>query len=523
MTKTLHTGKPINRLTLLSLAGRARPRAWPHDTGAHILGWLKRCARRYHGLWTLAFLLSSPVWAQDFGEPPAPLAAPRAQVATLAAHHRPQNAAVTVATNKSTDITLPVPVRDAVVGNPDIADAIILSPTEISIVGRAAGQTNLVLRDRQGAVIRRIEIAVTLDTLAVQDALHAALPNEAGLTVEGAGDSLVLSGAVRSDSAANTARTVARRYVAGDANLVNHLRVANDQQVLLHVKVAEVQRTVLKELGVGWDSNYGKVSGPSAGTFAGRMLTNSAAGLINSSSNVLYGTASITGVGALVANLKLLENQGLIRTLVEPNLTAVSGETATMLAGGELPIPVSDSMGTISVQFKPYGVLLSFTPTVLDPGRLSLKMSTEVSAIDNDNKTAISSSISVPAFKVRRAGSTVELPSGGSLMIAGLLQNDITSNVAGLPGLMDIPVLGALFRSNAFQRNETELVVILSAYVVQPVEQADALALPSDGFAPASDIKRFLFGRLQDTYTTRGKDKPVTADQLQGPFGFIIQ
>jgi pilus assembly protein CpaC len=238
---------------------------------------------------------------------------------------------------------------------------------------------------------------------------------------------------------------------------------------------------------------------------------------------VLYGSAALTGIGSLVTNLNLLENQGLIRTLVEPNLTAVSGETASMLAGGEIAIPVSQVNGAISVEYKPYGVLLGFTPTVLDAGRLSLKMTTEVSSIDQNNATALSSTISVPAFKVRRAGSTVEMPSGGSLMIAGLLQNDITSDIAGLPGLMDLPVLGRLFRSDSFQRQETELVVILSAYVVQAAERPDALSTPSDGFAPSSDIKRFLLGRLQDTYTQRSQTGTVPPAQLQGPYGYVIQ
>ncbi|MBI3446775.1 MAG: type II and III secretion system protein family protein, partial [Magnetospirillum sp.] len=396
------------------------------------------------------------------------------------------------------------------------------APNLVHVTGRAAGQTNLFLLDRSGQVMRRVELSVTIDSQAVRDALKAVLPDERALQVEAVNDSLYLSGSVRSDAAANSAKGVARRFVAKDENLVNLLRIVAEQQVLLHVKVAEIQRTVLKELGVGFAPATGKaihILGNAKLTGGGTSAT---VGLIDSSSSAIFGTATITGIGSLVSSLNILENQGLIRTLVEPNLTAVSGETATMLAGGELPIPVSQTNGAISVEFKPYGVLLSFTPTVLDPGRLSLKMSTEVSAIDTNNKTAISSTISVPAFKVRRAGSTVELPSGGSLMIAGLLQNDITSNIAGLPGLMDLPVLGALFRSNAFQRSETELVVILSAYVVQPVEQPN-LAAPTDGFAPSSDIKRFLLGRLQDTYTKKGAEPPKAPAPLQGPFGYIVQ
>ena len=432
----------------------------------------------------------------------------------------PVSETIRVAVNKSVDITLPAEIRDVIVGNSDIADVMVHSPTQVYLVGRAPGQTNVFLLDRTGRTIRRLELDVSLDTQAVRDAIREVLPNEARIQVEATGDSLYLSGSVRTDAAANSAKMVARRYVANDANLVNLLRISNDQQVLLHVKVAEIQRTVLKELGVGLQTSKA-IPLVGSGTLTGS--TTSTVGLFDAITAPIYGTATVRGIGTLVANLNLLENQGLIRTLVEPNLTAVSGETATMLAGGEVPVPISQTNGVITIEYKPYGVLLNFTPTVLDPGRLSLKMTTEVSAIDNNNKVAISQSISVPAFKVRRAGSTVELPSGGSLMIAGLLQNDIIGNIAGLPGLMDLPVLGSLFRSNSFQRNETELVVILSAYVVQPVERQDAMTLPSDGFAPSSDLKRFLFGKLQETYTKRGREPLTPPAQLQGPYGYIVQ
>lgn len=486
----------------------------------------------------LAMLVALPAWGRD-EEPPLPLAAPRAKVVSVNASPEAASAprpgtpqalrlatgvsaeAMQVPVGKSIDLPLPGAVKEVVMGNSDIADVIVRAPNLVHITGRAVGQTNVFLMDRAGRVMRRIDLAVSIDSQAVRDALRAVLPDERAIAVEAVADSLYLSGAVKNDAAARDAKLVARRFVADDGKLVNLLRVVNEQQVLLHVKVAEIQRTVLKELGVGLTANKSipLLGGASIGSGS---KTSSTVGLIDSSASAIFGTATITGIGALVANLNILENQGLIRTLVEPNLTAVSGETATMLAGGELPIPVSTTNGSISVEFKPYGVLLSFTPVVLDPGRLSLKMSTEVSSIDTNNSTAITTTISVPAFKVRRAGSTVELPSGGSIMIAGLLQNDITSNIAGLPGLMDLPVLGSLFRSNAFQRNETELVVILSAYVVRPLEQP-GLATPNDGFAPSSDLKRFLLGRLQDTYTTRSREAPAAPPALQGPYGHIVQ
>ncbi len=478
----------------------------------------------------LAVVLSMPLRAEETTEPPLPAASPRAKVVTLSgkntsASDGPINLrgpmpavaeTIRLSVNKSTDVLLPAEVKDVIVGNSDIADVVVRSPTRIHVVGRAAGLTNIFLMDRAGRTMKRMEVEVGLDAETVREVLRQVLPEEHNIQVSAVSDSLYLSGTVRTDGAAATARTLARRFVGGDSNLVNLLRVSNDQQVLLHVKVVEMQRTVVKELGVGVTSKAINLGTPQ---LTG-VSTTSTIGQITTS---YFGAGTVTGLGPLTANLNLLENQGLIRTLVEPNLTAVSGETATMLAGGEIPIPVADSNGAISVEFKPYGVLLNFTPTVLDPGRLSLKMSTEVSAIDSANKTAVSTTISVPAFKVRRAGSTVELPSGGSIMIAGLLQNDLTGNISGLPGLMDIPVLGALFRSAAFQRNETELVVILSAYVVQSVNRPDVLALPSDGFAPASDLKILLLGRLQDTYTKRGAVPLPLPGQLQGPYGYIVQ
>ena len=455
-----------------------------------------------------------------FAADPAPLPAPAA-VPTPRAGKPPLTDIIHVAVGQASELDLSTDVADVMVGNSDIADVVMHSRRRISLIGRAAGHTSVTLTDAQGLPFQRLEVDVAIDAVSVRDALRRVLPDERAITVEAVNDSLYLVGTVRSDASASMARNVARRFVANDANLVNSLRISNDQQVLLHVKVAEVQRTVLKELGVGLSTSKAiPLFGKSVQLSGSTSPTN---GLIDGSAGTIYGSASITGIGSLVTNLNLLENQGLIRTLVEPNLTAVSGETATMLAGGEIAIPISQVNGAIAVEYKPYGVLLGFSPTVLDSGHLSLKMSTEVSALDHDNATALGSAISVPAFKVRRASSTIELPSGGSLMIAGLLQNDITSDVTGLPGLMDLPVLGQLFRSDSFQRNETELVVIISAYVVQAAERPDALSSPSDGFAPTSDLKRLLFGRLQDTYTTRSRTGDAPPAQLQGPYGYVIE
>jgi pilus assembly protein CpaC len=485
--------------------------------------------------------------AQDSAEPPSPPAMPRGKVVNLAPAAvtapkpvralamrfpgAPSLAAEPVAAivNKTVEMFLPVEAKDVIVGNPDIADVVVHSPTQLYLIGRAPGQTNVFILDRSGTAIRRLEVTVAIDALALGDLLRQVLPDERNLKVSAVADSVYLSGSVRSEGAAAMARALSRRFVAADTNVVNLLRVGNDQQVLIQVKVVEMQKTVLKELGVGFANaknialGHQTVTGLKGGVTGVDSTfnpTGSAAGVV--ASTAMFGSATIAGLGALTATLDVLENQGLVRTLVEPNLTAVSGETANMLAGGETPTPVAQQNGAISLEYKPFGVALSFTPVVLDAGRLSMKMATEVSSLDPSSGTTIGQ-ITVKGLKVRRASTTVEMPSGGSLMIAGLLQNDITSNMAGVPGLMDVPVLGALFRSSSFQRNESELVVIVSAYVVQPLEKPD-LVTPSDGFAPSSDLKRLLLGRLQETYTKRGAPPPPPVPgALQGPFGYIVQ
>jgi pilus assembly protein CpaC len=219
--------------------------------------------------------------------------------------------------------------------------------------------------------------------------------------------------------------------------------------------------------------------------------------------------------------VRLLERHGYIRTLAEPNLLAVSGETASMLAGGEYPIPIAQQNGTISVQYKPFGVILSFLPVVIDGGQISLRISTEVSALSDQN-TVTAAGFTFKSFITRRANSVVEMPSGGNIMIAGLLQNDITDALNGVPGLMDVPVLGSLFRSTSFQRNETELVILVSAILAKPTDPRQ-LALPTDGFVPSTDLDRYFLGHLQNVYLKKPAEGPTAPQSLQGPIGYIVR
>lgn len=459
-------------------------------------------------------------------QPPLPLAAPRTPVTATplpqltpprtldAVVTRTPTQALDLALNKTVALTLPEPVRDIVVGNPDVVDALVRAPDQVVLAARGIGRSDVTFFNRVGGVMRRIAVDVHLDADGLKGALAAVMPEETGIRVSAVGDAIYLAGAVRNDAAVLQARGLARRFVRDDASVVNLLRVSSEQQVMLRVKVAEMQKTVLKELGIG-------LAGPllRAGDAAVNIGTNATIGLTQSASQ-LFGTVTVTGISSLVGTLSALERQGLVRTLVEPNLTAVSGETANLLAGGEFPIPAAEDLGRISIEFKQFGVLLNFTPVVLDPGRISLKLSSEVSAIDRSLSVRLAST-EVPGLTVRRASSTVEMASGGSIMIAGLLQNDIASDLNGLPGLMDIPVLGALFKSSSFRRQESELVVVVSAYVVQPLEKP-ALALPTDGFAPSSDLDRLLLDRLQETYLVKSPEAPVPPE-LRGPVGYIVR
>lgn len=420
---------------------------------------------------------------------------------------QPADRVLSVALHKTQPIDLPADVQDIVVGNPEIADVIVRSPRQVYVSAKALGDTNIFFLGRNGELLRRLEVAVRLDVQTLSQTLRDMLPDER-IEASAVNDTIFLKGKARSAAAAANAVGIARRFVAADTNVVNMMQVSGEQQVLLRVRVAEIQRSALKEIDVQSTLNL------QANEFVLSALTAGGA-----TTAVPFGGATITG-GSGAVSMAVLEQHGLVKTLAEPNLTAVSGEEAKMLAGGEFPLPVAeDDQGRITVEYKPFGVSLGFIPVILGPGRISLKIATEVSALSATQAVSVGL-ITLPTLTVRRASTTVELPSGGSLMIAGLLSNDITSTLAGLPGLKDLPILGALFRSSSFQQNETELVITVTAYVVEPADHK-AIALPTDGFIPASDLDRYLLGRLSDVYLRRGRQVP--ADGLQGPLGYIVE
>lgn len=433
--------------------------------------------------------------------------------------------------NKSLVIDLPRPAKDVLVSNPKKADAVMRTPRRAYVIGMEVGQTNIFFFDEAGQQIVALDLVVEQDVAALNAMFRKLVPG-ANISVDAINENVVLSGTAPSPADAGRAADIAGRF-AGDAKKVlNMIAVEGSDQIYLKVTVGEIQRNATKQLGVDWNAqnlDIGNVlvsaatnlpypvagAAPDAflkGAFTDNFLTNEAGS--GATDDAVWAQRQL-GV-----TIKALEQTGIFRTLAEPTLTAISGESASFLAGGEFPVVtgVDPDTKTPTVEFKPFGVSLAFTPVVLSEGRISLKIKTEVSELTNEGAVAIAGQ-TVPGLKVRRAETTVELPSGGSLVMAGLLQENAKHAISGLPGAKDMPVLGALFRSRDFQNNETEMVVIVTPYTVNPANRRD-LALPTSNFQPASDVSADLMGRLNELYGVRGS---TPAGTYQGEYGFIIK
>jgi pilus assembly protein CpaC len=335
---------------------------------------------------------------------------------------------------------------------------------------------------------------------------------------------------------AQTAVDLATRLTGDAAKVVNAIAIEGRDQVALKVTVVEMARSALKQLGVQWNSSYavGKANvgiGVNGAFSASGNAPQSVYDMINPTSDnasikQIVGGSGIgilaeTAAGRTFNNIKALEERRLLRTLAEPTLTAISGESAKFLAGGEFPVPVgTDNQGRVTIVFKTYGVGLDFTPVVLSQGRISLKVATEVSELTSDGAVSIAGA-SIPGLTVRRANTSVELPSGGSIVLAGLLQNNVRQSLSGLPGLLNLPVLGTLFRSRDYQSGQTELVVMVTPYIVKPVARKQ-LARPDDNFQPASDTDAILLGRLNKLYGAGAKPVADERRAQHGTYGHVI-
>lgn len=470
-----------------------------------------------------------------------------------------QTKGVLLGRNKSMLIELPRDLRDVVVSNPEVMDAVVQSSNRVYVIGKGAGQANVFLFDSNGDQILTLEVVIEYDTAAL-DALFRRLLPGSNIKSEILNETIILTGSVRSPIDASRAGDIASRFIMNPdskqsaqdnraaAKVINMLAIEAEDQVQLRVVVAEVERGILKQFGINLAGDI------NAGNFAYSLLTanalplTAAAGLgalptpgfdPSTSSDSLcagttcfynggptdqtFGNSGVTGgytagSGRINSALRALERDGYVRTLAEPNLTAVSGETAKFLAGGEYPIPSVDSQGQLGITFKEFGVGLAFTPVVLSEGRISLKIETEVSELSNDGAVTLST-IAIPALRKRQAKSTVEIPSGGSIALAGLIRDQTKQNIDGFPGLKDLPVLGTLFRSRDFIKSESELVVIVTPYLVRPTARKN-LARPDDGLAPATDLKANFLGHLNRIY---GKGQPLPDGGLKGDYGFIVE
>ena len=424
-------------------------------------------------------------------------------------------------------IRLERPAAAVFVADPEVADVQAHSPTLVYVFGRRSGTTTLYAVDENEEVLLRRDVVVEHHLSGLQDVIREVAP-DSRIEVRSVDGGIILDGAVRDPVKAQELREIAGRYLGENETLINRLTVAAPTQVNLRVRVAEVSRDVTKLFGINWegifspgDFLFGLATGRAFTTGGGFPFLRAveSGGVGNAlSGSYTNGDVSINGI------VDALEREGLVNVLAEPNLTALSGETASFLAGGEFPVPVGqDDNNNIEIQFKQFGVSLAFTPTVLSAGRISMRVRPEVS--DLSDKGAITlNNLVIPALSTRRAETTVELGSGQSFAIGGLISNSTRNNLDKVPGLGDLPVLGTLFRSTRFQRSESELVILVTPYLVAPVGAAQ-LATPRDGLEDPSDLERLIEGSIARTAPRPGAEPGLVADRhrLVGSAGFMLE
>jgi len=456
---------------------------------------------------------------------------------------------LTVGLNKSLVIDLPGDAHDILVANPDVADAVTRTSRRIYIFAKQVGETNIFIFDSSGRQLMSIDLVIERDIAGLEGYLRKYIPGS-DIKVEMVNDNVLLTGTVPTPQASARAVELARIFVTGgeattnnfnqgapggsgttivfgederqESQIVNLLQIDGEDQVTLKVTIAEIQRTVVKQLGIDLTT-----SGAS-GLFNYSMFTDNPFALSKSTSfsNAQLGYGS--GGNSIQGVLRALDQSGVMRTLAEPSLTAISGETASFTVGGEYNVSdgKTEEDGTVTYEYRQieYGVGLSFTPVVLSPGRISLKIRTEVSEPTTEGSYAIPrgavGAANAPGIRRREAETTVELPSGGTMVIAGLLKDDVRQTVSGFPGLSRIPVLGTLFRSREFQRFESELVILVTPYLVRPIPRS-AAARPDDGFNPPADGAGMFLGRVNRLYgTVEGQIPP---GRYHGKVGFIYK
>ena len=467
---------------------------------------------------------------------------------------------VLIGLDKSMIVELPRDLKDVVVSNPANLDAVVQTSNRVFLIAKKVGDANVFFFDENGEQIMTLEVRIEHDMQVFNRLVERLIPGS-HINAEVLNDTMVISGSVINPSDSAKAAEIAARFMqrpadgntTSEAKVINLLHIEAKEQVMLKVTVAEVSRELIKRLGVnlagyntngmqiGTNNNFGVSSASGANSFfSGSISSTLASCLLPSTFGkiIVPGTSKIGTNGSVSGSspyssssnsasclgytAEALERSGLVKTLAEPTLTAISGETAAFLAGGEFPVPVgsttTNGVTGITIEFKPFGVGLSFTPLVESEGRINLKVSTEVSDLSNKGAVSISG-VTIPALTVRRANTTVELPSGGSMVIGGLISDDVRQNIDGIPGLKNLPVIGALFRSRDYQKEETELMVVVTPYMVNAVNR-NQLALPTDKLDIATDGQATLLGEMNRVY---GRKEKGPLGQYFGNLGFIVE
>lgn len=435
------------------------------------------------------------------------------------------SSALQVPMNRAVVVESDTPFTELSIANPGIADISSLSDRTIYVLGKEPGRTTLTLLGADGRLITNVEVQVTPDITEFKERLEQILPGET-IEVRTANDGIVLSGTVTSSARMERALELAERYAP--ERVSNLMSVGGTQQVMLRVRFAEMQRTVAKSLSSSLGMQ-GSISGGNVGVLGGSNSLNTAVTAVGGATGTTIGAGEAAGAvlfgfnaGGLEVGLLLeaLEERGVVRTLAEPNLTALSGQEARFLAGGEYPVPISQRDGQITIEFKPFGVELNFTPRVLDGDAINLELNAAVSSIDPSNSYTAANGFTIDAFRKRETSTTVEMRDGESFAIAGLMSDDFRDLNTQVPWLGDIPVLGALFRSADYERQQTELVIIVTAHLVTPT-RGEALALPTDRVPLPSERDLFLMGRVTGTPTT-GPAGEVARQDFSGSYGYVL-
>jgi pilus assembly protein CpaC len=413
--------------------------------------------------------------------------------------------------NKSIVVRLPTDARDVIVGSPDIIDAVVRRKNMAYIFARSVGQSNVFFFDANGEQILALDVEVAVDSLALRKLLNRTFPGNR-ITVDTVNSDIVLGGSAKNVLEAKQAMDIAAKFAKSGStdttvNVIDTMKIIGEDQVMLKVKIVEIKRDVLKQLGVDLQKVF------SIGENVINLSTINPFSLAGTPGGLGAAATDNTGGNRFSGVLRALEQDGLSRTLAEPNLTALSGQQAKFHVGGEFPYTVCDRDNVCQVNFREFGVGLAFKPLVLDENRINLSLSTDVSELSG------TSVLGIPSLDSRKTETVLELPSGGSMMIAGLIRETTRQNINGVPGLKKLPILGSLFRSREFQSNETELVVIVTPYLVNPVA-ASKLATPDKNFNPATERQSLFFGKLHKTYGTSGK---APAGKYNGNVGFIVE